>query len=231
MDIKKFRIPAAIVCFSYILVQSFQWWVFSQVPNGADAVKNLLNGGHILNIWRSSLMLFSMFGLWFIYSIICLENYKTQKIYSLLAFISFSIFCFLEICLRSTELFYIQIYLPEHYQTLIDIESKHFTENIVKVFYQVQTALYFPLGLGWMLGSFLIAKTSKRWRENILLKLSFSINAIRIFLRISTVYFGFNILADNIYSAIYLPLVIITFGLLGLWFSKPNIFSNKIANI
>lgn len=226
METQQFKKPAAFLCFAYILVQGFQWWVFSTIPEDTDSVKNFLNGGHVLNIWRSGLMLASMFGLWYTYAIVCLTIYGNQKVYSILAFICFSIFCFLEICLRSTELFYIQLYLPEQYQNYPDAQSRYFIENIVKVFYQVQSALYFPLGLGWMSGSILIAATSSRSRNNTILKATFSINAIRIFLRVLTVYFGFNILTDKIYSSIYLPVVIITFGLLGIWFLRSYRIDN-----
>ena len=167
-------------------------------------------------------MLVSMFGLWYIYTVVCLETAKTQKTYSVLAFVAFSIFCFLEICLRSTELFYVQIHLPAQYQSLSDTGSRLIIENIVKAFYQVQSALYFPLGLGWMLGSLIVALTSPRSHVNYILKATFAINAVRIFVRILTVYVGFDILNDKIYSAIYLPLVVITFGLLGFWFLKSH---------
>lgn len=230
MDTQKFKKSAAFLCFIYILVQSFQWWVYSQFPDESDPVKSFLDGDHVLHIWRSSLMLFSMFGLWYIFAIVCLTIYKTRKICSILAFVCFSIFCFLEICLRSTELFYIQIYLPEQYQNFTDTQSRYFIENVVKVFYQVQSALYFPLGLGWMLGSILIVAASPKSRNSSFLIGAFSINAIRLFLRILTVYFGFNILADKIYFAIYLPLTVITFGLLGIWFLRSYRIDSRVSN-
>lgn len=222
MDTQQFKKPAAIVCFIYIMVQSFQWWVYSRLPGESDAVKEFLNGAHILHIWRSSLMLLSMFALWYVYSIVCMITYEKQKVYSILAFICFSVFCFLEICLRSTELFYIQLYLPEQYLGYTDTQSRRLVENIVQNFYQVQSALYFPLGLGWMTGSILIAAGLPRSGNNAILIATFSINAIRIFLRMLTVYAGCAILTDNIYSAIYLPVVVITFGLLGIWLLRSH---------
>jgi hypothetical protein len=66
----KMKFGAGIVCIVYILVQTFQWWVFTKAPE-PSLMEDFLFGSEPISLVRSWLMLFSMFGLLYIFFVIC----------------------------------------------------------------------------------------------------------------------------------------------------------------
>lgn len=217
MITRNLKLAAAIVCLVYILVQSFQWWVFARVPDGADPVVNFLNGHHTLNIIRSWSMLLSMFGLFFISFVVSVMAYQYNRPWALLALVNLFIFSLLEIVLRSIELFYVQVQLPEAYLANTDPVHRQHIMDTVSTFLGVQGAVYFPLGLGWMLGSLILALIFPNNRAHFIVKFVFFLNAARLLARMLTNYLGMGLLGNEVYDVIYLPLVCLTFGPLAYW--------------
>ncbi len=222
MITSKMKVAAGVVCITYILVQSFQWWVFSQAPSPTPSVaQELLFGAEPISVARSWLMLFSMFGLFYIFFVICASAFETHKAAGLIAFVSFFVFCLLEIMLRSVELFYIQGQLPAGYAGTTDPVRRELLLSYYTQFQRVQGALYFPLGLSQTIGSFIIAAVYPAVpRLNYALKIILLINGMRLLLRMLTVYAGLNVFPGELYDTLYLPLVYITFGVLAGWFFK-----------
>lgn len=224
----KMKIGAGVVCILYILVQSFQWWVFAQAPSATPTpVEDFLFNAEPFSILRSWLMLFSMFGLFYIFFVLCLSVYDTRPAASILALVGFFVFFLLEIVLRSIELFYLQLQLPAAYAAATDAVDREQLLSYVAQFQQVQFAVYFPLGLSQTIGSFIIAgvcPTSPRYHYAIKAVMFF--NGLRLFLRMLTNYGGIDAFPTYWYDTLYLPMVYITFGVMAWWFfkSSANIF-------
>ena len=220
----KMKVAAAVVCILYILVQTFQWWVFAQAPSATPTpVEDFLFSAEPISILRSWLMLFSMFGLFCIFFVLCLSIYETHKVSSLLALTGFFVFFLLEIILRSVELFYTQIHLPAEYTATTDVAQREAIVSYVAQFQQVQRALYFPLGLSQTIGSFIIAGVYPAIaRYNYAIKAIMFINGLRLFLRQLTVYGGIPAFPGDLYDALYLPLVYVTFGVMAWWFFRSR---------
>jgi hypothetical protein len=214
----KMKWACLILCLSYMLVQTFQWWVFSKAPTGNDPADFFLFDAEPVSIWRSWLMLLSMFGLLYIHFVLSHHNYQANPAACKIAFMSFFTFFLLEVVLRSIELFYIQIELPHEYLQSATADKEGIL-SVVSQFSKIQSAVYFPLGISWMVGSFLIGFIfPSKPKFNYLIKIAFWFNGIRIALRSGTVYLGLTILPDNLYGPLYLPMVYIVFGLSGAWF-------------
>src|SRR5688572_18779248 len=113
MNIKTIRVSAAIIALMYIAIQAFQWYVFSQFKDPASAAEELQQGNHALHLVRSSLMLAAMFGLLYVRYVICFLAGIYNRFWANLAFFCYFIFFIIEILLRSTELFYTQLALPQ----------------------------------------------------------------------------------------------------------------------
>jgi hypothetical protein len=216
------KLSAAAACLLYVLVQAFQWWVFSRLPGGHGAVADFLDGRHPLNIYRSSSMLLAMYGLLFIYFVTCFANYRHQAAGTILAFLGFFIFGLLEIVLRSTELFYVQLKLPAEYLSSLDPERQQAIMDAVKAFQEIQHALYFPLGLSQLVGSLILVAIVPTSKVNRVIRFAFLFNALRLFLRMVSTYLGFEILGDKAYSAAYLPMVVLIFGLNAWWLVRSS---------
>ncbi|MBT1712155.1 hypothetical protein KK062_28195 [Fulvivirgaceae bacterium PWU5] len=220
----KMKVAAGVVCVLYILVQTFQWWVFAQAPSATPTpLEDFLFSAQPLSILRSWLMLFSMFGLFYIFFVLCLSIYKTHTASSLLALTGFFVFFLLEIILRSVELFYTQVHLPAEYAAATDVTRREAIVSFVTQFQQVQRALYFPLGLSQTVGSFIIAgvyPASPRYHYAI--KAIMFINGLRLLLRMLTVYGGIPAFPANLYDTLYLPLVYVTFGVMAWWFFRSR---------
>lgn len=218
MITSKMKWACLILCLSYILVQTFQWWVFSKAPEGNDPASSFLFDAEPASVWRSWLMLLSMFSLLYIHFVLSWQNYQANPVTSSIAFTGFFTFFLLEVVLRSIELFYIQIELPREYlqNAAIDKES---ILSVVSQFSKIQSAVYFPLGISWMVGSFLIGFIfPSNPKFNYLIKIAFWFNGIRIALRSATVYLGLTLFPDSLYGTLYLPMVFVVFGLSGAWF-------------
>jgi len=213
----KMKWACLILCLTYILVQTFQWWVFSKAPVENDPATLFLFDAEPASVMRSWLMLLSMFGLLYFHFAISYQNYQTSPVACTIAFTSFFTFFLLEVVLRAIELFYIQIELPREYlqNTLADKEG---ILSIVSQFGKIQSAVYFPLGISWMVGSFLIGfifPSSPKF--NYLIKIAFWFNGTRIALRCGTVYLSINLFPDDLYGTLYLPMAFIVFGLSAVW--------------
>jgi hypothetical protein len=221
----KMKVAAAVVCILYILVQTFQWWVFAQAPSATPTpVEDFLFSAEPLSILRSWLMLFSMFGLFYIFFVLCLSVYETHKAASILALTGFFVFFLLEIILRSIELFYTQVHLPAEYTATTDVARRGAILSYVAQFQQVQLAVYFPLGLSQTIGSFIIAGVyPDTARHNYAIKAILFINGMRLLLRQLTVYGGIPAFPGDLYEALYLPLVYVTFGVMAWWFFRGGI--------
>jgi hypothetical protein len=220
----KMKVGAGIVCVLYMLVQTYQWWVFAQAPSATPTpLEDFLFSAQPLSILRSWLMLFSMFGLFYIFFVLCLSIYETHKASSLLALTGFFVFFLLEIILRSIELFYTQVHLPAEYAATMDPARREAILSYVTQFQQIQRALYFPLGLSQTVGSFIIAGVyPATLRYNYAIKAIMFINGLRLLLRQLTVYGGIPAFPGDLYDTLYLPLVYVTFGVMAWWFVRSR---------
>ncbi|HEY3429867.1 MAG TPA: hypothetical protein VGK39_04260 [Cyclobacteriaceae bacterium] len=217
MITSKMKVGAGVVCIAYILVQTFQWWVFSQAP-APSLTEDFLFGSAFISLIRSWIMLFSMFGLLYVFFVICFSMAETRQVSGLIAFASFFVFFLLEIILRSVELFYTQIQLPAEYSSTVDPAGRAVLLSYVTQFQNVQFALYFPLGLSQAIGSFIVAVSYPIIpRFNYALKAIMLVNGLRLLLRMLTVYAGINLFPGELYDTLYLPLVYITFGVTAWW--------------
>ena len=206
------------ICITYILIQSFQWWVFSHAPQEENPVAEFLFDATPLSVIRSWLMLLAMFGLMYVHAVISMTFSATARIASFVAIGSFFTFFLLEVALRAVELFHIQIQLPIEYVSATE-QAKDGIIAYVTRLRQIQMALYFPLGMSLMIGSFMIGAFVPSDRKlNWLVKAAFYFNALRILLRSATTYFGLNLFPGTLYNSLYLPMVVVVFGLSALYF-------------
>jgi hypothetical protein len=213
---KPHRITAAAVAIAYCAVQTFQWYAFSHMPSTSDPAQELLQGAEPINIARAILMLFSFFGLIYLFLVCCGTTFRRRPTLSILSLLGFFTFCVLEIQLRSVELFYIFLRLPAHYHAATDAASQAWLLRIPAVFADVQSALYFPLGLSWLFGSVLLCFALGGRRFDWLARLAFGLNAVRLALRMLDVYVV-GPRFDTLYSDLYLPLVLMTFAPMAAW--------------
>jgi hypothetical protein len=215
------RKAAGVVCLWYIGVQTFQWWVFSHAP-APGGVSEFLFAGEPESLLRSWLMLLSMFGLFYLFFVLCFLDPRQSQGWSILAFSGFSLFFLLEITLRSVELFYTQIQLPRAYLAAT-AEQQASILAFVSQFQGIQTALYFPLGLGWASGSVLLGIVFPGTpRRNYLVKGALYFNGARLLLRMVTVYLGVTLFPSSLYGLLYLPMVYLTFVPIAWWLLAPS---------
>jgi len=211
------KLAAAVICLLYIGVQSFQWWVFSLAPPGNTPGSDFLFGGDPKSIARSWLMLISMFGLFYVHYVVTFSSSEHNRSAQILAFMAFFTFFLLEVILRSVELFYIQIRLTADYlqgSNEVRVQILSFVDQFKKI----QIALYFPLGVCWMLGSFIVANLYPlKPVAHCLIKLACYFNGVRVLMRTITVYMDINLFPDAVYNTLYLPMVFIVFGLTASW--------------
>jgi len=134
-------------------------------------------------------------------------------------FLAFLLFGFLEIGLRSVELFWTQIDLPAAYVRAPDpaILAR------VATFAAVQHALYVPLGLsvliGSVLGTWLFASGRRIDR---IVQVVFAIHALRSIARMLTVYVGLPLFPAAAYDAAYFPLVIVFYAPVAYWLVRRD---------
>ncbi len=222
---------AAIVCIFYILVQSFQEWVFSQAPATSTPPSDFLFESEPISIVRSWLMLVSMFGLLYLHYVLAYTSPVPNRSMQGLAFTAFFTFFLLEVMLRSVELFYVQMQLPAEYAQASETVRAGIL-SLVGQFRKIQGALYFPLGVSWMLGSFILAGLySARPAFHYLITAAFFFNGLRLLMRTITGYLGLNLFPDPIYDALYLPMVFVVFGLTALWLLLSARHGRQIKNL
>jgi hypothetical protein len=221
MNIKILRVAAAIIALLYIAIQTFQWYVFGQFPIPASAAEELQQGNHPLHLVRSSLMLAAMFLLLYVRYVICFLAGIYNRFWANLAFICYFIFFMLEVLLRSTEFFYTQLYLPKKALAANANEVNGIIDQF-QTFQTIQSALYFPLILSATISYailFLLFLSIKQ-RVNWIIRSVLAIDLLRSFWRLSSDYFNVKWLQGDLYSTIYLPMVIITFGPISIWLLK-----------
>lgn len=221
MNIKILRVTAAVIALIYIAIQTFQWYVFEQFNMPASAAEELQQGNHPLHLVRSSLMLAAMFLLLYVRYVICFLAGIYNRFWANLAFICYFIFFMLEVLLRSTEMFYAQLYLPKKALAVNANEVDRIIDQF-QTFQTIQSALYFPLILSATISYailfflFLSIKQKVNW----IIRSVLAIDLLRSFWRLSSDYFNVKWLQGDLYSTIYLPMVIITFGPISIWLLK-----------
>lgn len=167
-------------------------------------------------------MLLAIFGLLFIYFTICFSFYPQSKAGAALAFLGFFVFFLCEVGLRSTELFYFQVQLPTEYQATTDAILRGEMLRSFETFQGIQHALYFPLMFAPMIGSIILLVIIPRLRVHWAILAALGINAVRLLIRLSGEYLGWNLLSANFMNWAYLPLVYIIFGLTAYWLVRVN---------
>ena len=216
---KQFRVAAAAVALAYIAVQAFQTYVFRTVGEPATPAEGLVFGAHPLHIVRSTAMLAAMFALIFFYGAICLQRARDRPVLAGFTFLSFVLFGYLEIGLRSVELFWTQLELAPAYLHNPDPTIL----GRVRVFESVQHALYVPLGLSVLIGSALGAWLFASGRKiDRVIQIVFVLNVARNATRMLTVYFGWQLFPDAAYSAAYFPMVIAFYAPAAYWLVRRD---------
>jgi hypothetical protein len=211
------RTVAASIALAYVAVQGFQWYVFGALPESGTPMEALLQGAHPLNIARAVSMLLSFFGLIYLFGVSCALAYPRRPLVALAAFVGFFVFFLLEICLRAIELFHVYLALPGHYQAAADATAQAAVLAQADTFASIQHALYFPLGLNWLLGSVLLCVALGQYRIDRLAQFAFGLNALRLALRMADDYVFPPVSFDALYGALYLPLVVLTFVPIAIW--------------
>jgi hypothetical protein len=205
---QRLRNAAAMVALLYVGVQAFQEYVYRTLPTPSSPADELMAGASSLHVARSTLLLFAMFGLLFIFGVIALAGARRRPVLAGAAFLAYVVFFLLEIGLRSTELFWIQLQLPAAYAASHDpalVEQ-------MQTFQAVQGALYFPLGFSTLLGSVMMMLLfDVPPRRNWVVRIAFGWNALRIAARQLTAYAGIAILPAAIYETYYFPITVLAF--------------------
>jgi len=220
-DTVRHRRIAAIVALAYVAVQSFQWYVFARLPEAGDAAQQLLQGPLPLNLARAVSMLLSFFGLAYLFLVACGIAWRRNPTLATLAFLGFFVFCLLEIQLRAVELFHVYLALPDQYQSATDSTERARILTAQASFQSIQHALYFPLGLSWLLGSVLACLALGLDRAHWLALWAFGLNAARLFLRMIDSYL-IGPKFDALYGTLYLPLVYLSFVPLAFWLWRSD---------
>ncbi len=218
MNTKILRVIAAVIALLYIAIQTFQWYVFEQFNTPASAAEELQQGNHPLHLVRSSLMLAAMFMLLYVRYVICFLAGIYNRFWANLAFICYFVFFMLEVLLRSTELFYIQLHLPQKALAANANELNGIIDKF-QTFQTIQAALYFPLivsaTISYAILFFLFWSINQK--INWIIRSVLAIDLLRSTWRLLSDYFNVQWLQGDLYSAIYLPMVIITFGPISIW--------------
>lgn len=215
MNFTTIRRSAAFIAIAYILVQSFQWYVFAQFPAAANVQEEMMQGHHPLHITRSWLMLISMFAMLILNMTVCYIASKINLFWSVVAMAGYFTFYLLEISLRSVELFYTQLYLPQQALnaapgTLQNILDKFST------FGNIQHALYFPLIFSTTICYFSLFFIF-RPKVHRIIWLVMLANILRSGWRLGADFLNIGWLQGSLYNTLYLPMVVLLFGLTAIW--------------
>lgn len=195
LDIRTHRRNAAVIAVAYIAIQVVQFVVMWRMPAAGDAVGELLQGRQPLNLARSALLLLSFFGLTYMYLVVCAANVANNALLSVAAFVGFLLFCFCEIGLRSVELYYVQLRLPEMYQAATGNADRERVLAAVAGFQSVQYALYFPLLLGQALASLALSLSfAGRGRNAAIISFALGLNGVRLMIRLGGMYLNVSLL-------------------------------------
>jgi hypothetical protein len=216
---RRLRIAAAVTAIAYIAIQGLQEVVFRSLGEPATPAEALALGGHPLHVARSTAMLAAMFGLIFLYGVICLQRVRARPVLAGFTFLAFLLFGWLEIGLRSVELIWTQLELPAAYARAPDPAIL----DRVELFGSVQHALYLPLGFAVLLGSVLgvwLFATGRRLDR--VIRVVFAINALRNAARMVTVYIGWPLFPAAAYDAAYFAMVVAFYGPVAYWLVKRD---------
>lgn len=216
------RLVAAAIAVAYVAIQAFQWYVFGVLPEATAPVEALLQGPHPLNVARAVSMLLAFFGLCWMFGVCCALASRRRALLAAAAFAGFFAFCLLEACLRAVELFHVYLALPVQYQAAADATAQAGVLAQAAAFASIQHALYFPLGLSWVLGSALLCLALGERRIDRLAQFAFGLNALRLVLRMADDYVFPPASHDALYGALYLPLVVLTFVPIAIWLVKRD---------
>jgi hypothetical protein len=212
------RLAAAVVALVYIAIQGFQEYVFRAVGEAATPAEALALGAHPLQVARSTAMLAAMFGLVFLYAVICLQR-RDRPVLAGFTFLAFLLFGFLEIGLRSVELIWTQLELPAAYARAPDPAIL----DRVATFGAVQHALYLPLGLGVLIGSALGAWLFATGRRiDRIVQAVFVFHALRNVARMTTVYIGWPLFPAAAYDAAYFAMVVVFYAPVAYWLIRRD---------
>jgi hypothetical protein len=175
-----------------------------------------MQGASPLNVARALTMLLSFFGLAYLFLVVCGIVHRRRPALGIAAFLGFFVFCLLEVQLRSVELFYVYLELPSRYRAATSAAEGALALQAQSTFAAVQHAVYFPLGLSWMVGSILVCAGLSTKGADRLAQWAFGLNALRLLLRMLDSYV-LGLRFDALYSALYLPLVFLTFVPIAAW--------------
>lgn len=230
-DSRTQRRAAALVALAYVGIQSFQWFVFARLPETSDAAASLLQGPHPLNLARALTMLFSFVGLAYLFLVTCAIVARRSPATAVAAGLAFLVFCVMELQLRSIELFHVFLSLPQQYLAAGTPAQQAQVLHDAAQFQAIQHALYFPLGLSWLIASVLVCWGLRGSRYDGLARWAFGLNAVRLLLRMLDVYV-LGAQFDALYSTLYLPLVWLSFVPLAIWLwrreSAPQLATARV---
>ena len=217
MTSKRLRRAAAVVALAYIAVQGFQDYVYRALPEPSTPADELIQGAMPLHLARSTAMLFAMFGLIFLYGVICLQRVRARPVLAGAAFLCFFVFGLLEIGLRSTELFWTQIRLPAAYAASHDPAIV----DQMATFQAVQGALYFPLQLSTLIGAIAMLFLFETPPQiNWVIRAALAVNVLRIATRMLTLYAGIPLFPTGAYESVYIILVLLFYVPVAYWLFK-----------
>lgn len=215
MNLTTIRKTAAGIAIVYILIQSFQHFVFAQFPVASNVQEEMMQGHHSLHITRSWLMLISMFAMLILNITVCYIASTINRFWAIVAMAGYFTFFMLEVILRSIELFYTQIYLPQQAlhadpAALQDVLDKFST------FANIQHALYFPLIFSTSITYFSLFFIFKPKAHRII-RFVMLVNILRSSWRLGSDFLNIRWLQGSLYDTVYLPLVVVVFGLTAIW--------------
>ena len=216
LDTRAHRLSAAAMAILYVAIQTFQSFVFWQLPVPDGAVQALLQGPIPLNVARAASMLLSFFGLAYMFLVVCAAHYRRNPMLAVGAFLGFFVFCLLEVVLRSVELFHVQLHLPEVYAAATTDAGRDQVLASLSAFQSVQLALYFPLMLAQALASLALCLWARGGQGDLLLRVVMGINAARLFTRMCGLYLHVPWF-DAVNESLYLVLVYVIYGGIAAW--------------
>jgi hypothetical protein len=228
-DSRPHRRAAAAIAVLYVAIQTFQWYVFSKLPETDDAVVSLMQGPLPLNVARAGTMLLSFFGLAYLFLVVCGIASRRRPDLAILACLGFFTFCLLEIQLRSVELFYVFLELPRRYHAATSALEQARVLEAQAAFQAVQYGLYLPLGLSWLIGSVLVFLALGDARVDWLARFAFGLNALRLALRMFDSYV-LGPRFDQLYGELYLAMVVLTFVPLAIWLLRRPIRQGQVPD-
>lgn len=215
MNLTIIRKTAAGIAIVYILIQSFQWYVFAQFPAAGSVQEEMMQGNYALHITRSWLMLISMFAMLILNITICYIAAKINLFWSLVAMAGYFTFFVLEAILRSVELFYTQIYLPQQSLNADPAAMQNILDKF-STFANIQHALYFPLIFSTFITYLCLFFVFKPKLHRII-RFVMLVNILRSGWRLGSDFLSIQWLQGDLYNTVYLPLVVLIFGLIAIW--------------